>query len=375
MKSETLQDSGADLALFLRRHPWLTSIVILIAVCTVIFFCLEWRSEQRWQRYAAEARAHGVKLMLTDFAQPEIPDAQNFAALPMMRKLFTEPEGAKPFHLPQAKSGGADNLQFPKGNAPPSYGDPTKGPNIDLAIWQDYFQAAGFLAEKSSAPAHGVLQALDHFAPEFREWSEWRTRSQCHFPLVLTNPLGMHLPHVDPAHAAAKMFTLRMRAHLAVADSGAAYTDFQDALQAYRMFREEPLLVIGLVRIAILRTVLDGVGDGLKNRSWGPAELEKIQGDLAAIHLIDDWRFALASERGSFNTTVELWLNASIRERGRIIAKYFGDPAPERSMASSSARMRSASAKSFRARAAARAEMSGVTSASLGPCRTSYPYP
>ena len=49
MKSETLKDSGADLALVVRRHPWLTAIAAIIAVGVIVFFCFEWRAEQRWQ--------------------------------------------------------------------------------------------------------------------------------------------------------------------------------------------------------------------------------------------------------------------------------------------------------------------------------------
>ncbi|HSI12822.1 MAG TPA: hypothetical protein VK961_12305 [Chthoniobacter sp.] len=324
MKSETLQDSGADLALFRRRHPWLTAIVSFVAMCVVVFFCLEWRAEQRWQRYAAEARVRGVKLMLTDFAQPEIPDEQNFAALPMMRKISGDAGGNGPFYLPQAKDAGADDLVFPKGNQPPSFGDLKRGPNIDLAIWQDYFHQTGFLAEKSADPARDVLQALEHFAPELREWSEWRTRPECRFPLDLTKGIDLRLPYRTSFVEAGKVLTLRMRAHLVSGDSPAAYSDFQDALQAYRLLLAEPSLISGLVRTSILHTLLDGVGDGLQNQLWGPEELDRVQSDLSSIRLMDDWRFALASERASFNTTVESWLNTSFRERGRTIAENFG---------------------------------------------------
>lgn len=334
MKSETLQDSGADLAQFIRRHPWLTAIVVFIAACVAVFFFLEWRSEKRWQRYAAEARARGVKLMAADFVRPEIPDEQNFAALPMIRRLFTGDEGGKLFFLPPVKSSKSDKsdyLLFPDGNAPPDRANPGQNPNIDLAIWRDYFHAVGFLTEKSDNPARDVLRALERFAPEFREWSEWHTRPQCRFLIDYTQGFNVRLPHLIPAQAATRMFVLRMRAHLAAGDSAAAYADFQDGLQVYRMLREEPSLIHGLVRIGTVGMLLDGLGDGLKNRTWAPAELERIQGDLAAIRLMDDWQFVLASERGSFNFTVESWLKATIRERGRMLSGNFGFLSPDRS--------------------------------------------
>lgn len=330
MKAETLQDSGADLALFVRRHPWLTAIVGFIAVCVIVFFCLEWRSEKRWQRYAAEARASGTKLMPADFVRPEIPEAQNFAALPMIRRLFDGSESPKLFDLPLVKSNKLDYERFPKGNAPPDRADPEKGPNIDLTIWRDYFYAVGFLGEKSDNVARDVLRALEHFAPEFGEWSEWRRRPQCRLPIDYAKGLNVRLPHLGPLQAAMKMFVLRMRAHLAVGDSAAAYLDFQDALQVYRMLSEEPSLIHGLVRMAIVHMLLDGLGEGLQNRTWAPAELEKIQVDLATIRLIDDWRLSLASERSGFNGIVETWLNASFRERERMVSEYFGFFSPNR---------------------------------------------
>jgi hypothetical protein len=115
-----------------------------------------------------------------------------------------------------------------------------------------------------------------------------------------------------------------MRAHLASGDSTAAYADFQDALQAYRLLLAEPSLISGLVRTSILHTLLDGVGDGLQHRSWTAADLERVQGDLSSIRLMDDWRSALDSERGGFNTTIDSWLNASMRERSRLVTESFG---------------------------------------------------
>ncbi|MEO7317979.1 MAG: hypothetical protein ABIZ56_03210, partial [Chthoniobacteraceae bacterium] len=70
---------------WIRSHPILSIVSGLVALCSAAHFFLNWRAERRWQTYAEAARARGVKLLLTDFEQPEIPDAENFAALPMMR--------------------------------------------------------------------------------------------------------------------------------------------------------------------------------------------------------------------------------------------------------------------------------------------------
>jgi len=314
----------------MRRHPWITLAVLVVVGCALLFFCLEWRSEQRWRRYEANARAHGVKILVPEFASPEIPDAQNFAALPMLQKASAVTSGESAFALPLAKNSGPDDLAFPNGNQPPIFGDVIKGQEISWVDWQQYFQAAGLLSEFSDNPPADVLHALEHFAPQFQEWGQWRQRPQCRFPLDLTQGMNLTFSHLSPFQKAVKVFALRMRAHLAVGDSAAAYVDFQDGLQAYRALREEPVLISGLVRVANLYVLLGAVGDGLRARTWHAAELRQIEADLAAIRIWDDWRLALTSERGYVNSTTESWLKASVRERGKMLARTFtfGQPDP-----------------------------------------------
>jgi hypothetical protein len=310
MKSGTLKNSGADLALFLRRHPWLTGTAVFVALCGLCYLGLEWHSEMSWQRYAAAARARGVKMQLVEFARPEIPDEQNFAALPMMRKVVPGNGEGTPFKLPSGLK------------SPPAFGDPIHGQWIDWREWQKYFHSVGYLTETSDKPAGDVLRALEHYAPLFQEWSEWRTRPQCRFALDYSKGLLLEMSHLSIFQNAARLFSLRMRAHLALGDSAAAYSDFQEGQQAYRALQEEPMLISGLVRIANLHLLLAAVGDGLRDRAWSDAECEKIERDLAAIHIWQDWRQALSAERGAFNTTMDWCAHLSLRERNKEFANY-----------------------------------------------------
>ncbi|HSI12821.1 MAG TPA: hypothetical protein VK961_12300 [Chthoniobacter sp.] len=320
MKSDTLQDSGADLVLFARRHPWLTTIVAVILGGVIVFFWSEWRAEQRWQRYASEARARGVKLILADFAQPEIPDDQNFAALPMMRAAFANSPINRPFEMPSI--GGRQRGQFPRGTSAPSLGNAMRGERIDWMNWQQFFQSVGFLTEVSDNPSHDVLRALDrHYATAFREWSEWRTRPRCRFPLNLSGGENISPSHLGLFQMAARIFSLHLRAHLAAGDSAAAYADFQDGFQTYRALRDEPTFISGVSRIICLRMLLNAVGDGLQDRAWSDADLTRIEADLSTIRVWDDWQLALASARGGQNTIMESWLRGPMWKRGKMAAR------------------------------------------------------
>ena len=102
--------------------------------------------------------------------------------------------------------------------------------------------------EKSARFFHGVWQMGEHYAPQFQEWSEWKARPRCRFDLDLKAGSAMDLSHLNLFKNAAKLFSLRMRAHLALGDSSSAYADFLDGFHAYRALVEEPTLISGLER-------------------------------------------------------------------------------------------------------------------------------
>jgi hypothetical protein len=180
-------------------------------------FFANWRAEVRWQHYCTEARARGVKLTLAEFAPPEIPDAENFAALPMFRAIF---------------NGGVQRpMELPTTNGKrPEFGNAVKRERIDWTAWQTFFKDAGYIAETTDSPPRDVLRGLEHYAPQLKEWSEWPNRPRCQFELELDKGFAMPLPHLSPFTDAAKLFALRMRAHLVLGDSAAACADFRSGL-------------------------------------------------------------------------------------------------------------------------------------------------
>ena len=187
------------LSVWIHSPPIIATLGAFVGLFLVAHFFLNWRAERRWQTCVVAARARGVKLHLTDFERPEIPDAENFAALPIMRAVFSN--GAKsPMALP--------------GKDRPTFGDARKGERMDWEKWQAYFKDAGFISATTDSPPRDVLRALEHYSPQFQEWSEWKTRPQCRFALDLKAGAMMRLPHLGTFSDAAKLFSLRMRAHL-----------------------------------------------------------------------------------------------------------------------------------------------------------------
>jgi hypothetical protein len=291
-----------------RSHFWTRGILTLLMLVVCLHFYFEWRSARRWQDYCREARARGVKLTLREFAPPAILAEENFANLPMLQAVFVA-NGPKPFAFPAAG-----------GNVPP-LASAIKGGPVNWVGWQQFFLKAGFIPETSADPVGDVLHALEHYEPQFQEWSQWQSRPHSRFALDLKVGASMPLPHLGTFGDAARLFHLRAQAHLALGDSAAACADFRNGLQAYRALAEEPTLICGLVRIAALAQIDAAVGNGLQHHAWGEAELRQIDQDLAAVQIWQDYLLAMTTERGFSNSSVEDTFERKPLDRGRRISE------------------------------------------------------
>ena len=296
-----------------RSHPIVSILLAVAALFTVTHFFLNWQAERRWQAYVKEGRARGVKFDLTEFAPPKIPDEENFAALPMMRAIM-QPGAKSPMALPEKDR--------------PTFGNPLKGERLDWEEWQTFFKDAGFISETTDSAPRDVLGALEHYAPQFQEWSEWKTRPRCRFDLDFNAGAAMAFPHLGIFRDAANLFALKMRANLALGNSSAAYADFVEGLQAYRATVDEPTLISGLVRVTVLGILLSGIGDGLVDNAWKEAELRKLDADLAEVRIWEDYRLSMSSERGVANWIHETCIRSSGRNRIKTLRglQSYGGP-------------------------------------------------
>src|SRR4051794_21495171 len=96
-------NSPTDSAPLARKPLWRTLLTRAAFVCAVLFTLLvafflveKSRGNAAWNRYQAEARARGVKLTLTEYVQPPVPDERNFAAIPLFQDCFRQPSPPNP---------------------------------------------------------------------------------------------------------------------------------------------------------------------------------------------------------------------------------------------------------------------------------------
>ena len=130
---------------WLEDHPITAFVAALVILGVGGHFFANWLAERRWQAYCEAARARGAKISIAEIIPPEIPDSENFAALPMFRGLF---------------SSRAKNVMdlHARGDLP-GYGEPRKGQRVDWEKWRGYLQSASRLNSLSDSAPRDVLRA------------------------------------------------------------------------------------------------------------------------------------------------------------------------------------------------------------------------
>ncbi|EDY21983.1 hypothetical protein CfE428DRAFT_0108 [Chthoniobacter flavus Ellin428] len=273
-------------------------VVALLATIIAGFYLIERnRGRAQWQLYQAEARERGAKLTLQEYVPPPVPDAENFAAIPIFEDTFRAAVEHRPIPNPFA---------LPESGAiMPSLGDAVLNKPLDLAAWQKFFVATKTLDRAGDNPARDVLRALERYTPGLEQLREAGTRPFCRFPVRWEDGVMAMLPHLHLFPSAARIYALRMGAHLALGDTAAAGEDFRGGLRLHSALSDEPSLVAGLVRLAVLNTMENALWDGLAKRQWTDASLRQIIDDLAVPHLFAEYEFAIGSERAFDNLVHE----------------------------------------------------------------------
>ena len=278
---------------------WALLALLALGLIPGFYLVEKHRGRATWRAYETTAQARGVQLDFAAYILPEIPDGENFASIPIFDAAFrasdAKQEVPDPLKLPDAKDG-----ELPK------FSDMAKQQRIDLAAWQHYFVAAGLLPAAGENAAADVLLALEKFALPLAQIDAASARPHCRFPVKWEKAYSAAIPHLGILKNASQLYALRLSAHLALGDSASAYEDFRAGLRLSTATSHEPGLIPNLVRIAMTMAMEKAVWNGLAHRQWAEPELQKIEADLARLDWLQDYVFAIGSERAFSNLTFDL---------------------------------------------------------------------
>lgn len=270
-------------------------------------FCIEerWRGERLWKAYRDKKSASNSAFHLEGVIPPDVPGSQNFAAIPMIEELFLAQREGRPV-APWFQAAKLNDAKL----------DGKKGePMLDQ--WRDHFVTSGVVSP-SGTSAKTVLAALATVEPELQQLREAAKRPKSKFPVQWDLGFAAPLPHLAPMRQANTAFRLSSSAHLANDEPQVAYEEFRNGLRIYQALKGEPALIDGLVRIASLRSLEDGLVQDGALLKWTDAELQKIISDLSSIDLVNDWQFAVQSERSLINSIFDDLVGKSDSELGAL---------------------------------------------------------
>lgn len=338
-------------ALFSRKSfVRLVFAAALLATLIVAIHLVEgWRGRRAWAAYQADAERRGVKLTLADYVPPAVPDAENYAAIPIFEDVFraSKTPGTpvrNPFQLPEIGTDRSTSgvVEVPRASNTPvaktlegiklpdpkadlarsirmrSLGDMNKGELIDLSAWRDRFVETKLLDAPSDVPARDIVSALESYEPALQQLRDAGARRHSRFPVEWERGFGAHLPHLGLCQSATKLFALRTMALLALGESAAAYAEWSHGLRLYRALEQEPVLINGLVRISIVGLLDTAAWNGLAADQWAEPELRALQADYEGVRMLQDYVFALNSERGAANLIVD----TAARSRANLAALW-----------------------------------------------------
>lgn len=300
---------------FIVRFAFVAAALLTLVV---VFYNVEkWRGQRAWNAYRAAAEQKGAKLWLHEYLSPEVPDAENFAAIPLFKELFRAGvERRQPM------------IELPKwsleGVEPPRWADISSGAATELAKWREIFVAAKEIENPTDDPARDLVAMLTQRAPALQQIRDASPRRGCHFPTPWEKGIATELPHLSVMQRCTVLFHLSVSANLALGQTAAAASDVKNLFRLHEALRMEPSLIVALVRMYILDHAVTAMWEGLVRHQWTDSNLAEFESQLTSLVLLQDYRHAMNSERGCINVELDRITTSISSRRTQEIATSAG---------------------------------------------------
>ncbi len=271
-----------------------------------------WRGRQAWETYQADALQRGVVLDLVALMPPRVPDAENFAATPLLLKYQSGTPEWQAFKASKEHERTPVPIQLldpkvPK-QVPPSSESWFTGQRTDLSAWQAYYRAATNWPADAAAqrPAEDVLRALARHDAPLAELRTAAARPRTWFNMHVTEDGASTLiPHINVLRTATDVVRLRTVAELASGRTNEAFADVRLMFRLGDALKDEPMLITHLVRLAMHTMALRAVWEGLADHRWTDSHLAHFQTTLAKLNFPAELRHGMAGERAFGNRIME----------------------------------------------------------------------
>jgi hypothetical protein len=294
-------------------------------VTLVAFYYAEesWRGKHAWEKFKSDGEARGEKFDLKDFIPAPVPDEQNFAMTPFLAPLFDL--NPKPLQPGQSLWRDTNALARVLDFAGDLFNN-SKNPKFTGRRWHDggksdfeiWWRALQTNSPSSDAPfatrteaATELLKDLEKYQPALDEIQNASQRPYCRFNLNYGEepPAGILLPHLSVMKKLTQIYALRTSAELILGQNEQALADIKMGLYLAGTMKNEPFLISGLVRIAILRIELPQIQAGLAARAWSDAQLGDLEAQVGKIDLLAEYGRQMRGERALGNGNLDFFID------------------------------------------------------------------
>ena len=244
-------------------------------------------------------------------APAPIPDAENFAAVPIFAQLF--------------KPGATDGPSIEIFKFPRLYRSKPVT-TASLEDWRNLLVEEKWLASDApDATPAAILRVLDErFGADWEQLREAATRPHSRFPVQWEKIFTVTVSHLSPLQSAARICALRAEAHFAQGNGLAGYEDLQLHLRLGTALDKEPTTICWLGSNFVFYLAIDSIRKGIAAHAWDDATLTRIDADLAKLAPLVRYKWAMESERGILNDGCALAQAADRNSLETIIASLTG---------------------------------------------------
>jgi hypothetical protein len=119
------------------------------------------------------------------------------------------------------------------------------------------------------------------------------------------DPFLILLPHLAALKRGSQVLQLRSAARLQNGQTEKAFDDVKLALRLTDSVRTEPIMISHLVRIAMLKTTLQPVWEGLAEHRWSDEQLVTLDAELVKLDFLADYELSRRGELGGLPKALE----------------------------------------------------------------------
>jgi hypothetical protein len=281
-------------------------IAVIITLVGIAWAFENWRAERHWNRVRTGLVERGVALDWASYVPAEVPNEDNFGALPFWERHFQAPnyggDMRRLMALPPLAKKKEEARRSLNNTLPVPLEDFVEAFTLSTN-WPGY-KAIGI-------PEVDVLSAFVRMEPTLRMLREGLDRKHRVFPVEFEGGYRTVLPHLNTLVELQRTLDLQTRALLQADQKARAFESARFSTRLASVLESEPYAVSQAVMRRQSRLAIHGVWLGIDRGAWTAEQLAEFQRQIEGWDFIALTMRSLQAERAQANRYFDLGVGDS----------------------------------------------------------------